>query len=140
MAIKPGNVSYYLREVKTLVKKDLSSNFLSVISLAFIFFILALVFSLGLSSDYMITQIEEQAEISVYYSDGSSVDSISNQLREIPGVTEVSSVDSHTAKEQMIHVLGSESRIVELFDHNPFSPYLEVRIQLESVDEISAEA
>ncbi|MGM0397094.1 MAG: cell division protein FtsX [Bacillota bacterium] len=140
MGIKPGNISYYLREVKTLVKKDISSNLMSVLSLAFIFFILALVFSLGLGSDYMITQIEDQAEISVYYTEDASLVTLVKELEAIEGVNDVVPVDSETARSQMLQVLGSESRIVELFDHNPFSAYLDVGIQIESVEEIAAKA
>lgn len=137
MGFLHNNIGYYLKEVKTLVKRDISSNLLSVISLAFIFFILALVFSLGVSSSFMIRQIEDQAEISVYYREDASLDSLIEALNTIPGVTEITPVDEETARNQMIKILGSESRIVELFDHNPFSPYLDVTIQLESVDEIS---
>jgi cell division transport system permease protein len=137
MGFLHNNIGYYLKEVKTLVKRDISSNLLSVISLAFIFFILALVFSLGLSSNFMITQIEEQAEISIYYTEDANLDSLIEDLRLIPGVTDVIPVDEMTAKEEMTQILGSESRIVDLFDHNPFSPYLDVAIQLESVDAIS---
>ncbi len=140
MGTRPSNAGYYLKEVKTLVKRDISSNLLSVLSLAFIFFILALVFSLGLGSDYMITQIEDQAEISIYYEENASVPLLIKELEAIEGVIDVTPVDEETAREQMIHVLGSESRIVELFDHNPFSAYLDVGIQIESVDKISEEA
>ncbi|MCR3955816.1 MAG: permease-like cell division protein FtsX [Gudongella sp.] len=135
-----NNTGYYLKEVKTLVRRDISSNLLSVISLAFIFFILALVFSLGLSSNFMITQIEEQAEISVYFEEDVNLNRLREDLLSIPGVTDVISVDAKTAKDEMTEVLGSDSRIVELFDHNPFSPYLDVAIQLDSVDEISKKA
>ena len=140
MGFLHNNIGYYLKEVKTLVRRDISSNLLSVISLAFIFFILALVFSLGLSSNFLITQIEEQAEISIYYEENVNLDSLREDLLSIPGVADVIPVDAKTAKDEMIQVLGSDSRIVELFDHNPFSPYLDVAIQLDSVDEISEKA
>lgn len=137
METKPRNTGYYIKEVKTLVKRDLSSNLLSVISLAFIFFILSLVFSMGLGSDFMITQIKEQAEISIYYDEDVSLGSLKKDLESIEGVTSVTQIDEETAKEQMIPVLGSESKILELFDHNPFSAYLDVGINIESVNEIS---
>ena len=137
MELLHNNIGYYLKEVKTLVKRDISSNLLSVLSLAFIFFILALVFSLGLSSSFMITQIEEQAEISIYYMEDADVEGLVEDLRSIPGVNDVVPVDELTAKDEMTQVLGSDSRIVDLFDHNPFSPYLDVAIDLESADEIS---
>lgn len=140
MKLLHNNMGYYLKEVKTLVKRDISSNLLSVISLAFIFFILALVLSLGISSDFMITQIEDQAEISIYYTEDANMGDLIENLLSIPGVTDVIPVDEETAKEEMTQILGSESRIVDLFDHNPFSPYLDVAIQLESVDEISEKA
>lgn len=138
--MKLNNTGYYLREVRNLVRKDISSNLLSVVSLGFIFFILALVFSLSIGSDHMIEQIKEQAEISIYYYEDADIDKLVAQISSIEGVSSVDSVGSDKAREQMLEVLGTESRIIELFEHNPFSPYLEVGIQLESVEEIALEA
>ena len=140
MGNRPGNTSYYINEVKTLVKRDLSSNLLSVISLAFIFFVLSLVFSMGLNSNFMITQIKEQAEISIYYDEDVSLDTLQKKLESIEGVTSVTSIDEETAKEQMIPILGNESKVLELFDHNPFSAYLDVGINIESANVISEKA
>jgi cell division transport system permease protein len=87
----------------------------------------------------MIKSIEDEAEISVYYEEGSSQQEVLNiqeEIRDIDGVKEILSVNEEEAKNKMNKILGKESRIISLFEHNPFSPYIEVKIDLESVDSI----
>ena len=39
----------------------------------------------------------------------------------------------------MTQIMGEESRIIELFDHNPFSPYIDVKIDLDKINLVSNE-
>ncbi len=131
-----SNTKYYLREVSTLLKRDLSTNILSILSLGFIFFIISLVISLGISSQFMIDEISFQAQISIYYNENFDPNLIKDELKIIPGVNVINYINSEEANARMQEVLGSDKRILELFDHNPFSPYLEVFIELDQLDEI----
>lgn len=131
-----SNTKYYLREVSTLLKRDLSTNILSILSLGFIFFIISLVISLGISSQFMIDEISSQAQISIYYNENFDPNLIKDELIIIPGVNVINYINSEEANARMQEVLGSDKRILELFDHNPFSPYLEVFIELDQLDEI----
>lgn len=136
MIKKISNTKYYLREVSTLLKRDLSTNILSILSLGFIFFIISLVISLGISSQFMIDEISSQAQISIYYNENFDPNLIKDELKIIPGVNVINYINSEEANARMQEVLGSDKRILELFDHNPFSPYLEVFIELDQLDEI----
>lgn len=131
-----SNTKYYLREVSTLLKRDLSTNILSILSLGFIFFIISLVISLGISSQFMIDEISSQAQISIYYNENFEPNLIKDELKIIPGVNVINYINSEEANVRMQEVLGSDKRILELFDHNPFSPYLEVFIELDQLNEI----
>lgn len=128
------NTGYFFKEIKTLIKLDFISNLFSIISLGFIFFLLSLIVAGGWSINHMMNAIENEAEISVYYFENSDMDSLKRDIEEIPGVREVKFIDENEAKKRMTEIMGEESRILELFDHNPFSPYIEVMIQLDYMD------
>ncbi len=136
MGKKINNTNYYFKEVYTLIKRDLSSNILSIISLGFVFFIISLVISLGVSSQFMISEISSQAEISIYYSENYDPTYIREELELIEGINKVNLIDSNEANERMKDILGSDRKILELFDHNPFSSYIEVFIELDNLDDI----
>ena len=133
------NTRYFFREIKTIIKLDLVSNVFSIISLAFIFFILSSIISGGWITNNMIEAIEKEAEISVYYNEGANPSTIAYKIREIEGVREVVLIDETQAKSKMSEIMGNESGIIELFDHNPFSPYIEVKIDLETIDTITSD-
>ncbi len=125
------NSRYFFNEIKTIFKLDLISNIFSILSLGFIFFLLSLIISGGWVINDLIEEIENEAEISIYYIEGSNVNNIAEDIKAIQGVREVTLIDEAQAKERMTRIMGEESRIIELFDHNPFSPYIEVKIDLE---------
>lgn len=131
------NTGYFLKEIFTIIKIDLLSNIFSIFSLSFIFFMLSLIISGGWISTYMISAIENEAEISVYYKESetkSDVAEIIAKIAKIEGVKSVIAIDGEEAQEQMLQILGKESRIIQLFDHNPFSPYIEVKIELTNME------
>jgi cell division transport system permease protein len=139
MKVIVRNTGYFFREIKTIVKLDLLSNIFSIISLSFIFFLLSLIFSGGNIVEHMITAIEDEAQISVYYSDDIDVTIIGSQIKEISGIRDILYIDETEAKAEMTEIMGEESRIFELFDHNPFDPYIKVKIELDQVDTIVEE-
>lgn len=137
MKVLFNNTRYFFREIKTIIKLELVSNVFSIISLAFIFFILSSIISGGWITNNMIEAIEKEAEISVYYIEGTNPSTIAYKIREIEGVREVVLIDEAQAKSNMSEIMGNESGIIELFDHNPFSPYIEVKIDLETIDTVT---
>lgn len=136
------NTSYFLNEIKTIFKLNLLSNIFSIISLAFIFFMLSIVISGSSVAKYMIKSIENEAEISVYYGEDSTQQEVSNieeNIRNIDGVKDILSINKEEAKDKMINIMGKESRIIGLFEDNPFNPYIEVKIDLGNIDSIVKE-
>lgn len=140
MSFKLFNFPYFLREAGTLARKDLSSYILSTLSLSMIFFILSMTACLGYSMSFMADSLKSEAEISVYYDLGFDPGSISKKLQEIDGVEEIVLIQADEAKDRMIELLGDDSKILALFDYNPFSEYLEVHIRLDMAEEISVTA
>lgn len=140
MSFKLFNFPYFLREAGTLARKDLSSYILSTLSLSMIFFILSMTACLGYSMSFMADSLKSEAEISVYYDLGFDPGSISKKLQEIDGVEEIVLIQADEAKDRMIELLGDDSKILALFDYNPFSEYLEVHIRLDMAEEISVSA
>jgi cell division transport system permease protein len=137
MGNKKNNMPYFMKESLVIVKGDLSSNAMSVISLAFIFFIVTVVFSITINLQTLISDLKDEAEISVFYDENTSLDSLKNRLQGIDGVKNISFINRETAKKEMVETLGEDSKILDLFEYNPFSPYLEVNIELEKLSEVS---
>ena len=133
------NTGYFLKEIKTIIKLDLTSNIFSIISLGFIFFLLSLIVSGGWTVNNMIEAIESEAEISVYYMENVDANEIAKNIHKVNGVREVDVIDEDEARNRMNIIMGEESRIIELFDHNPFNPYIEVKIDLDNMNNIAKE-
>lgn len=137
------NPGYFIKEVKTILKLDRLSNLFSILSLGFIFFMVSMVISGGFISREMVSSMQNEAEISLYYDENlseSEISKLASEVKAIEGIREILLIDEDEAKEKMTEILGNESRIIELFDHNPFSPYIEVKIDLENIDPILKEA
>lgn len=133
------NIGYFFKEAKTLFRIDLLSNMLSVISIGLIFFILSLVISGWDIMNFTIEVIEKEAEINVYYRDGLSHEEIlklMDNIKSIEGVGDVEMVDEEESYSRMKDILGDEAHILELFEDNPFSPFIEVQINISESDNI----
>ncbi|SCY91191.1 cell division protein FtsX [Alkaliphilus peptidifermentans] len=136
------NTGYFIKEAKTIVKLDLLSNIFSVFSIGLIFFILAMVISGWWVSNQVIDVIQGEAEISIYFDD--NIDSRATQqlveeIKNIEGVGEVRIVNEGEAYERMVEILGKEATVLEFFDDNPFSPFIEAKINLEEVNNVLKE-
>lgn len=139
MGNKKNNLPYFFKEVFVVIKGDISSNVMSVISLAFIFFIVTIVFSTSINLQTLISNLKDEAEISVFYQENTDLDTLKNNLSLIDGVKNISFVNEDQAKKEMIETLGEDSKIIDLFEYNPFSPYIEVNIELEKLSSVSAD-
>ncbi|GFN36808.1 cell division protein FtsX [Tepidimicrobium xylanilyticum] len=141
MSKKIYNLVYFLKESKTLFKIDFFSNLFSIISIGLIFFILSLVLLGWRVSNYIIEIVESEAEINVYFDLQLKEDEIKflmEDIEKIDGVSHVTLVSEKEAYNRMAEILGKEAHILELFDENPFTPFIEVKIHIEEVDSILA--
>ena len=133
------NTAYYIKEAKTIFKVDFLSNILSILSIGLIFFILTLILTGWLISDNIVEVIERETEISIYYDEGLGQESLGNlltRIRDIEGIREAEIVNEDESYNRMVDILGMEAEILSHFENNPFSPFIEVNIEMESLDTI----
>lgn len=133
------NTGYFLKEVKTMIQLNLLSNIFSLFSTGLIFFILAMVISAWWVSSQVVEVIQGEAEMSVYFDesiDDTEVLHLVKKLENIEGVREARVVDEDEAYGRMVEILGKEARVLEFFDDNPFSSFIEVKIHLEKIEPI----
>ncbi len=133
-----SNAGYFLKETFLMIRLRVSSNIFSFLSTSLIFFILAIAVSGWWIGSGVTKALQGEAEISAYFDRG--MDQNGTQLVEsvqaIKGVKMARLVDEKEALANMQKILGKESAILKVFDENPFTPYIEINIELGSVDNI----
>jgi cell division transport system permease protein len=133
------NMGYFLNETRTIIKTDLLSNIFSLLCMVLIFFILSLIIAVWRISMYEVKVIEKDAQISVYYDlnlDNNSQAQLVENIKSINGINEVHMVSKEEAYKRMQEILGDDAQVLEFFDNNPFSPFLEVNIKLDNMNPI----
>lgn len=133
------NTGYFFKEAKTIFKVDKGSNIFSIFSIGLILFILALIFSGWWISNEIIHVLQEEAEVSVYYDEDLADTDVSNlisKIEKISGIKQVNVIGERESYDRMASVLGSEADILTLFDANPFTAFIEVKIDINQTDEI----
>lgn len=136
------NIGYFLKEARTIIRLNLLSNVFSFLSTGLIFFILAMVISGWWVSNQVVEAIKGEAEINVYFNEGlddTGAIMLTESIRGIAGVREARLVEEDEAYGRMEKILGKEARVLESFEDNPFSPFIEVKIQMEEIDPIMRE-
>lgn len=133
------NIGYFLKEAKTIFRVDLISNIFSVFSIGLIFFILSMIFSGWWITDQVIEVLQKEAEINVYYNEkieNSDLSILLKDIQNVQGVREVKLINQDESYSRMVEILGKEASMLELFDDNPFSSFIEVKIQMGEVNNI----
>lgn len=133
------NIGYFLKEAKTMIKLNLMSNIFSLVSTGLIFFFLAMVVSGWWVSSQVVEVIQGEAEINVYLEEGIDDEGallVIEKINEIKGVEEARMVDEGEAYDRMVEILGEEAQVLESFDENPFSAFIEVKIHLEEINTV----
>ena len=133
------NLGYFMKEAKTLFRVDFLSNIFSIISIGLIFFILAMVICGWWISSNVVEIIQKEAEINVYSKDGVDIPNLLERIHTIDGIRETKIVAEDEAYKRMEEILGKEAHILELFEDNPFSSFIEVNIEIEKADSIVEE-
>ncbi len=131
------NLGYFLKETVTILKLNFLSNIFSILSMGFIFLMLSMVVSGVWISSQMVELIEEEAEINVYFEenlDDDKVSKILSEIESITGVKEAAIIDKEKAYNRMVDIMGKDAGILNFFSHNPFSAFIEVKIDLEKMD------
>lgn len=131
------NLGYFFKEAAKVIRMNFISNLFSFIGTVLILFLLGLVISGWIISSQLVLMLQQEAEISAYFTEATNtakqlelVDAVKN----IDGVWNARLVDTKAAHKRMEEILGEEAQILELFDHNPFEAFLEISIELDSMD------
>jgi cell division transport system permease protein len=135
------NKYYFIKEAKTILKLNLISNILSILSMGLMFLLLAMVLSGWWTSNKVTEAIKGESEIDVYYKEGTKQDSVTQlalNIKGIQGVREVRLIDENEAYSRMVNILGKDSDVLKYLEENPFSPFIEVKINLDNMDTILA--
>lgn len=134
-----GNWDYFLKEVKTSIGLNLIPSLFSLICIGLIFFILGIIVSGWWISSNVVEAVQREAEINVFYDDSlddSDVAQLTQSIGKIPGVRQARIVNEQEAYKRMVCILGSEAHVLEVFENNPFSAFIEVTIELGKTNEI----
>lgn len=133
------NTTYFIKEAKTIFKVDLFSNMLSILSIGLIFFILTLILTGWLISNNIVEIIERETEISIYFDESLDQESLGNlitRIENIEGIRNAEIINEDESYDRMVEILGTEAEILNHFENNPFSSFIEVKIDMESLDSI----
>lgn len=139
MKIFLSNLGYFLKEARTIFRVDFLSNIFSIFSIGLIFFILSMIISGWWISSELVEVLEKEAEINVYFDENLEdirINDLVESIGNIKGVREVKLVDKEESYHRMEEILDKEARILELFDENPFQAFIEVKIDINQVDEV----
>lgn len=134
-----SNSGYFFKETITLIRQSMVSNIISILSTCLILFILAMVISGWRAGNHVADVVQGEAEINVFYHEGlgnTGVSQLMEKLQGLAGVREVRLVDKGEAYKRMVEILGDEADVLKIFDDNPFSPMLEVKISLDKIDPV----
>ncbi|MDT3698818.1 MAG: permease-like cell division protein FtsX [Thermincola sp.] len=137
-----ANLDYFCRETITLLRQSLISNIISILSICLILFILAMVIGGWRVSNHVADIIQGEAEINVFYNEGldtQGVSRLTGKLQGLVGVREARAVDKSEAYDRMAEILGDEAEVLKLFNENPFSPMIAVKINLDKIDQVLQE-
>lgn len=135
------NSGYFLKEVKTMIRLNFFSNSLTIFSTGLIFFILAMLISGWWVSNHVLNVVQREAEINVYLDEeivdtDTAVTQMLERIKLIEGTREARVVDKDEAYNRMADILGKEARVLTRFDSNPFSSFIELKINLEEIDPV----
>jgi len=133
------NIGYFLKEVRAIIRTNLLSNIFSIFSIGLILFILAMIISGWWISNEIVEVIQEEAEINVYFNEDIDEDGsfqLVEEIKAMEGVWEARVVGEDEAYGRMEEILGEEARVLEAFNDNPFSSFIEVKIHLEKIEPV----
>jgi cell division transport system permease protein len=113
------------------------SNGLTIVSNGLIFFLLALVISGFIITEHMVEILESEAEVAVYSKMEIQEEATwIEELRKINGVRDVRLVSEEEAYERMSAILGEEAQVLQYFQENPFSAFIELSIDLQNMETV----
>lgn len=136
------NIGYFLLETFRTIRFNPLSNFFSAIGTGLILFLFGLVLAGWSIGDTLVSSLQQEAEVSAYFTaevDETFAFALTDKIKQMEGVLEASYIGADAAFEQSKAMLGNEAEILELFEDNPFEAYIDIRINLDDMDQILME-
>lgn len=136
------NRRYFFGEVSTMIRMNRLSTFFSYLSTVMIFFLLGILISLNWVGEGVIARLQEEAEITVYYSpdlDEEGLKLLQGKIATLEGVQGITWISEEEAYTRMEALLGTEAEVLSYFEENPFSPYLEVKAEMTAIGPLAEE-
>jgi cell division transport system permease protein len=133
------NIGYFFKEAGKVLWMNKVSNFFSFLGTILVLFIFGLVVSGWRVSDQFVDMLQKEAEISAYFEENTSAgeaEELVGVIKTMDGVWDARFVDTDEARVRMEEILGDEAPVLELFEQNPFEAFIEVRIDLNKMDNV----
>ncbi|NLX64664.1 MAG: hypothetical protein GX022_07835 [Clostridiaceae bacterium] len=126
-----SNLGYFFKEAGRIIFSNKLSNIFTFSGTVLILLMLASVVAGWNVSSRLVGMLEEEAEISAFFDedlDQKEALELAEKLSKLDGVRNARVVDESEAYERMKEILADDAGILELFEHNPFKAYIEIRI------------
>jgi|LSQX01.3.fsa_nt_gb cell division transport system permease protein len=133
------NIGYFFREAGKVLWMNRLSYIFSFIGTVLVLFIFGLAVSGWRISDQFVDMLQQEAEISAYFEENINIpeaEKLVDFIKTIDGVWDARYVGTDEAHHRMEEILGDEASILELFEQNPFEAFIEVRIDLDKMDNV----
>jgi cell division transport system permease protein len=133
------NIGYFIKEAGRIIRLNLMSNIFSVIGTGLILLLLGIVISGTDIGNRLVVMLNDEAEVNGYFAEeltSAQREEVVKKISALEGVRSTRIVSEDEAKTRMEEVLGEEAKILELFDDNPFEAFVEIRINVDSMDAV----
>lgn len=88
-------------------------------------------------TDYMVKVLESEAAVSVYtHTTLQGNEAWLVDLKDISGIGEVTIISQEEAYDRMAAILGEEAQVLQYFQENPFSAFIELEIDLRQMETV----
>lgn len=138
MNIYLANSKYFLDEVRRIFRSGKLPALSALFSIALMLFLLSLALSGWWTSAHVLDAVSAEAEINVFYGETIDPQALAARIRSLPGVLSARPVGGDEAYHRMAELLGDEAGVLGFFDENPFSPFIEVLIQPDDLNNVVA--
>lgn len=123
---------YFVKETFKSIKRNQLMSFASVSTVAVSLLVLGMFLLMVMNANNLAKYLENQVQISVYMEDSASSSTLSaaeKSLKNMPGVTKVTSVTKKQAMAKFKQRLGDQNRLLDaLGEENPFPYSFEIQV------------
>ncbi len=136
------NLGYFILEAFRTIRFHPLSNIFSFLGTGFILFLFGLVLMGWSIGDGLVGALQQEAQVSAYFTDQvgeAGARKIIEEMRTLDGVWEARYVTAGEAYAKNRELLGNEAEILRLFDKNPFEAFVEIKIDLNKMDQVLSE-